>query len=96
MGPISTLLMLGRDEPLRRNTGGALTDISPTPPLTAPGGLVGGYGDDLYMNPPPPDDLCGTPRAIPSSVAVTRVPTPTASTISARSSTAMTSADGRS
>jgi hypothetical protein len=30
------------------DTGGTLTDISPTPPLTAPGGLVGGYGDDLY------------------------------------------------
>ena len=30
------------------DTGGTLADISPTPPLAAPGGLVGGYGDDLY------------------------------------------------
>ena len=30
------------------DTGGTLTDISPSPPLLAPSGLVGGYGDDLY------------------------------------------------
>ena len=56
------------------DTGGTLTDISPVPPLTAPAGLVGGYGDLLYMNPPPPDDLYGTPRGIPSSVAITKIP----------------------
>ena len=56
------------------DTGGTLTDISPSPALTAPVGLVGGYGDLLYMNPFPPDDLYGTPRSIPSSVAITKIP----------------------
>ena len=56
------------------DTGGTLTDITPADGMAAPAGLVGGYGDDLYMNPPPPDDLYGTPRSIPGSVAVTRIP----------------------
>jgi hypothetical protein len=56
------------------DTGGTLTDITPADGLVAPAGLVGGYGDLLYMNPPPPDDLYGTPRAIPSSVAITKIP----------------------
>ena len=56
------------------DTGGTLTDITPADGMTAPAGLVGGYGDLLYMNPPPPDDLYGTPRSIPSSVAITKIP----------------------
>jgi hypothetical protein len=51
------------------DTGGVLADISPVPALTAPAGLVGGYGDDLYSK-----DLYGTPRSIPSSVAITKIP----------------------
>jgi hypothetical protein len=51
------------------DTGGVLTDISPVPPLVVPSGLVGGYGDDLYNK-----DLYGTPRSIPSSVAITKIP----------------------
>jgi hypothetical protein len=51
------------------DTGGVLMDISPTPPLVAPSGLVGGYGDGLYDT-----DLYGTPRLIPSSVAITKIP----------------------
>ena len=54
--------------------GGTLTDITPADGMTAPAGLVGGYGDQFYMNPPPPDDLYGTPRPIPSSVAITKIP----------------------
>ena len=56
------------------DTGGTLTDITPADGMAAPAGLVGGYGDLLYMNPPPPDDLYGTPRGIPSSVAITKIP----------------------
>ena len=51
------------------DTGGALTDISPTPAITPPSGLVGGFGDGLYN-----EDLYGTPRSIPGSVAITKVP----------------------
>jgi hypothetical protein len=56
------------------DTGGVLIDITPADGMAAPAGLVGGYGDLLYMNPPPPDDLYGTPRSIPSSVAITKIP----------------------
>lgn len=51
------------------DTGGTLADISPTPALTPPSGLVGGFGDGLYNT-----DTYGTPRAIPGSVAITKVP----------------------
>ena len=56
------------------DTGGTLTDVTPIDGMTAPAGLVGGYGDLLYMNPPPPNDLYGTPRDIPSYVAITKIP----------------------
>jgi hypothetical protein len=56
------------------DTGGTLTEITPAGGIAAPSGLVGGYGDDFYMNPPPPADLYGTPRPIPSSVAITKAP----------------------
>jgi hypothetical protein len=51
------------------DTGGTLVEITPAGGITAPAGLVGGFGDDLYSA----DDY-GTPRAIPSSVAITKVP----------------------
>ena len=77
------------------DTAGTLTEITPTPPMAAPGGLTGGYGDDLYMNPPPPDDLYGTPRLLPSSVAITRVPDAYSLDNFGSILYAMTSADGR-
>ena len=51
------------------DAGGTLYDITPVGGMTAPAGLVGGYGDDLYNV-----DTYGTPRSIPSSVAITKVP----------------------
>ena len=77
------------------DTGGTLTDISPMPPIAAPAGLVGGYGDLLYMNPPPPDDLYGTPRSIPSSVAITKIPAAYSLDNFGSVLYAMTSDDGR-
>ena len=72
------------------DTGGTLVDISPTPPLGAPTGLVGGYGDGLYDV-----DLYGTPRAEPSSVAITKVPDAYSLDNFGSILYAMTSADGR-
>ena len=72
------------------DTGGTLTDISPTPALAAPAGLVGGYGDDDYDV----DDY-GTPRSIPSSVAITKVPDAYSLDNFGSILYAMTSADGR-
>ena len=77
------------------DTGGVLTDISPAPALGGPSGLVGGYGDELYMNPPPPDDLYGTPRSLPTSVAITRVPDAYSLDNFGSILYAMTSPDGR-
>jgi hypothetical protein len=51
------------------DTGGTLTDISPTPALVPPSGLVGGFGDGLYDT-----GTFGTPRTIPGSVAISKVP----------------------
>jgi hypothetical protein len=51
------------------DTGGTLTDISPVPAITPPSGLVGGFGDGLYN-----DGDYGTPRPIPGTVAITKVP----------------------
>ena len=51
------------------DTGGTLAEITPTGGIVAPSGLVGGFGDGLYDT----DDY-GTPRSIPGSVAVTKVP----------------------
>ena len=72
------------------DTGGTLVDISPTPPLAAPAGLVGGYGDGLYDV-----DFYGTPRAEPSSVAITKVPDAYSLDNFGSILYAMTSADGR-
>ena len=51
------------------DTGGTLTDITPVDGIALPSGLVGGFGDSLYNL-----DTYGTPRAIPGSVAITKVP----------------------
>ena len=77
------------------DTGGTLHDITPVGGIVAPSGLVGGYGDALYMNPPPPDDLYGTPRSIPGSVAITKVPDAYSLDNFGAILYAMTSADGR-
>ena len=50
------------------DTGGTLTDITPVG-MVAPSGLVGGFGDGFYDV-----DTYGTPRSIPGSVAITKVP----------------------
>ena len=72
------------------DTGGTLVDISPTPPLGAPAGLVGGYGDGLYDV-----DLYGTPRSVPGSVAITKIPEAYSLDNFGSILYAMTSADGR-
>lgn len=51
------------------DTGGTLTNITPADGIVPPSGLVGGFGDGLYNT-----DLYGTPRSIPGSVAITKVP----------------------
>lgn len=51
------------------DSGGTLTDITPVDGMTAPAGLVGGYSDGSYDV-----DEYGTPRSIPSAVAITKVP----------------------
>ena len=51
------------------DTGGTLTEITPVDGIAAPSGLEGGFGDGLYNV----DDY-GTPRVIPGSVAITKVP----------------------
>ena len=51
------------------DTGGTLVDITPVDGMTAPAGLVGGFGDGFYDV-----DTYGTPRLIPSSVAIVKVP----------------------
>jgi hypothetical protein len=51
------------------DTGGTLTEITPSDGIVAPSGLVGGFGDGLYSA----DDY-GTPRPIPGSVAITKAP----------------------
>jgi hypothetical protein len=51
------------------DTGGTLIEITPSGGIVAPTGLVGGFGDGSYNV-----DTYGTPRSIPSSVAITKVP----------------------
>ena len=51
------------------DTGGTLIEITPTDGIVAPAGLVGGYSDGDYNV-----DTYGTPRSIPGSVAITKVP----------------------
>jgi hypothetical protein len=72
------------------DTGGTLVDISPNPPIATPSGLVGGYGDGLYNA-----GTYGTPRSIPSSVAITKVPDAYSLDNFGSILYAMTSADGR-
>jgi len=77
------------------DTGGTLVEITPAGGIAAPTGLVGGYGDDFYSPPAPPPDYYGTPRAIPSSVAITKVPDAYSLDNFGSILYAMTSADGR-
>lgn len=72
------------------DTGGALTDITPAGGIAAPAGLVGGYSDGDYDV----DDY-GTPRSIPGSVAITKVPDAYSLDNFGSILYAMTSADGR-
>jgi hypothetical protein len=72
------------------DTGGTLTDITPSDGIVAPAGLVGGFGDGLYNV-----DTYGTPRAIPGSVAITKVPDAYSLDNFGSILYAMTSADGR-
>jgi hypothetical protein len=72
------------------DTGGTLTEITPTGGIVAPSGLVGGYGDDDYNV----DDY-GTPRSIPGSVAITKIPDAYSLDNFGSILYAMTSADGR-
>lgn len=51
------------------DTGGTLAEITPVDGISPPSGLAGGYGDDAYN-----DETYGTPRSIPGSVAITKVP----------------------
>jgi hypothetical protein len=51
------------------DTGGSIIDITPADGMTAPSGLVGGFGDGLFG-----DDTYGTPRSIPGNVAITKIP----------------------
>lgn len=51
------------------DTGGTLFDITPRDGIAPPSGLVGGYGDGPYN-----DSTWGTPRTIPGSVAITKIP----------------------
>jgi len=72
------------------DTGGALTDVTPAGGIAAPAGLVGGYGDGLYNT-----DIYGTPRSIPSRVAISKVPDAYSLDNFGSILYAMTSADGR-
>jgi hypothetical protein len=72
------------------DTGGSLADITPTGGLTPPAGLVGGYGDGLYG-----DSTYGTPRAIPTSVAIDKIPAAYSLDNFGAILYAMTSSDGR-
>ncbi len=72
------------------DTGGTLTDVSPTTPIAPPSGTLGGFGDGLYS-----DSTYGTPRVIPSSVAITKIPDAYSLDNFGSILYAMTSADGR-
>ena len=78
------------------DTGGTLVDITPSGGMTAPAGLVGGYGDGVYCIPPGgAEDLYGTPRSEPSSVAITEIPDAYSLNNFGSILYAMTSPDGR-
>ena len=51
------------------DTGGELEDITPVDGIVAPTGLAGGFGDGIYD-----EGLYGTPRDLPGSVSITKVP----------------------
>lgn len=72
------------------DVGGTLYDISPNPPLAPPSGLIGGFGDGFYN-----DSTYGTQRAIPGSVAITKVPDAYSLDNFGSLLYAMTSGDGR-
>ena len=72
------------------DTGGTLHDVTPADGIVAPSGLVGGYGDDTYNL-----DEYGTPRSIPGSVAIDKVPDAYSLDNFGSILYAMTSADGR-
>ena len=72
------------------DTGGTLYEITPADGIVAPSGLVGGYGDDTYNL-----DEYGTPRTIPGSVAIDKVPDAYSLDNFGSILYAMTSADGR-
>jgi hypothetical protein len=71
------------------DTGGVLHDITPAG-MASPSGLVGGFGDGLYSA-----DTYGTPRSIPGSVAITKVPDAYSLDNFGNILYAMTSADSR-
>lgn len=71
------------------DTGGTLVDITPTE-MIPPTGISGGYGDGPYN-----DGTYGTPRSIPGSVAITRIPDAYSLDNFGAILYAMTSADGR-
>ena len=78
------------------DTGGTLVDITPSDGMTAPAGLVGGYGDGVYCIPVGgAEDLYGTPRSEPSSVAITKIPDAYSLNNFGSILYAMTSPDGR-
>jgi hypothetical protein len=80
------------------DTAGILSEITPVDGMSPPEGLVGGYGDGIYPdpnNPPTPDDLYSTPRAVPGSVAITKIPDCYSIDNFGAILYAMTSADGR-
>jgi len=73
------------------DTGGALTNITPTGGLPAPPlPTQGGYGDGDYS-----DDTYGTPRTIPADAALDRLPTAWSLDNFGAILLAMTSPDGR-
>jgi hypothetical protein len=67
-----------------------LTDVTPSGGMLAPAGLQGGYSDGLYS-----DLTYSTPRPLPGSVAITRVPDAYSLDNFGAILYAMTSADGR-
>ena len=72
------------------DTGGTLVDITPAGGINAPSGLVGGFGDGAYDV-----GTYGTPRTIPSAVAIAKVPDAYSLDNFGSILYAMTSADGR-
>jgi hypothetical protein len=72
------------------DTGGTLTNITPSGGITPPAGLAGGYSDGPYSA-----ETYGTPRSVPASIQITRVPDAWSLDNFGAILLAMTSADGR-